>query len=340
MSFSTQSEIILMSHGGGGKHSKDLIDSLFVSAFSNPALNSLGDSAVIELNGVKTAFTTDSYVINPIEFPGGDIGKLAVCGTINDLTAAGAVPLYLTAGFIIEEGLSLDLLRKITASMAKTAGKAGVKIVAGDTKVVERGSADKLFINTSGIGIIEEGLMSSTPPQEGDVVIINGTLGDHGIAVLSIRDELPLESPVISDAAPLNLLIQPLLKAFPGQIKLMRDATRGGLAVVLNELCQKKDFGFIINEKNIPVKPEVKAVCEILGFDPLYIANEGKMAITASPSHAEDIINFMKELPYGKDARIIGEVSYKYPAQVILNTGIGGGRILDMPIGEQLPRIC
>ena len=331
---------ILLSHGGGGKHTRNLIDGVFLPAFSNSMLNNLGDAASFQINGARLAFTTDTFVVKPLFFPGGDIGDLAVCGTVNDLSVSGARPMYLSAGFVIEEGLSLDILEQITASMSKTAEKAGVKIVTGDTKVVERGSADGIFINTAGIGVVEENLLSDEPIKPGDKIIVNGTLGDHGIAVLSAREDLPLESEIKSDTAPLNTLIFPILEKFPRKIKFMRDATRGGFATVLNEICENKDFGINVSEPKIPVREDVNAVCEILGFDPLYVANEGKAVFITDPEAADEILDYMKQFPLGKEAAIVGEITEAHKTRVVLKTLIGGGRILDVLIGDQLPRIC
>lgn len=333
-------ENILLSHGGGGQHTRNLIDKIFLPAFSNPMLENLGDSALLEMGNLKLAFTTDTFVVKPLFFPGGNIGELAVCGTVNDLSVSGARPLYLSAGFIIEEGFPMDTLKQITGSMAEMAEKAGVRIVTGDTKVVEKGGADGIFINTAGIGIVEESLLAGVPITAGDKIIINGTLGDHGIAVLSAREELPMESEIKSDTAPLNRLIFPVLEKFPGKIRFMRDATRGGFATVLNEICEGKTFGVAVNETAVPVREDVSAVCEMLGFDPLYLANEGKAVFIVDGESAEEILKFMRETPLGKDSAIAGEITADHPGKVVLKTVIGGGRILDVLIGDQLPRIC
>ncbi len=333
-------ENILLSHGGGGKHTRSLIDEIFLPAFSNPVLQNLGDSALLDLGNLKLAFTTDTFVVKPLFFPGGNIGELAICGTVNDLSVSGACPLCLSAGFVLEEGFPVDLLVKITRSMAETAEKAGVRIVTGDTKVVEKGSADGIFINTAGIGIVEESLLSPAPITAGDKIIVNGTLGDHGIAVLSAREELPMESDIVSDTAPLNRLIFPILEKFPGKVRFMRDATRGGFATVLNEICEGRDFGVNVNETAIPVRQDVAAVCEMLGFDPLYLANEGKAVFIVDSGSADDILNFMRKNPLGENATIAGEITGEHPGRVVLKTVIGGGRILDVLIGDQLPRIC
>lgn len=332
--------MILLSHGGGGRHTRDLIRDVFQSRFSNRFLDELGDSAVLSLSGNRVAFTTDSYVVNPIFFPGGDIGELAVYGTVNDLSVMGAKPLYISAGFIIEEGFDLAVLNKIGESMARSARRAGVNIVTGDTKVVERGDADGLFINTSGIGVFEKDLLCRNPMEPGDCVIINGQIGAHGLAVLSAREDMGITGDILSDTAPLNLLIGPLLERFPGRIKFMRDATRGGLSAVLNEICEEREFGILLDERSIPVSPQVSSFCDILGMDPLYMANEGKAVFIAEGNSAGEIVDFMRENPLGVHAGIIGEVSGLHPGRVVMKTAIGGGRIIDPPVGDHLPRIC
>lgn len=331
---------ILLSHGSGGKLTHDLINQVFLPLFSNPALDEMGDSAILELGNPKIAFTTDTFVVKPIFFPGGDIGHLSICGTVNDLAVCGAKPAAVSAGFVIEEGFPISDLMRIVNSMRETAGIAGVKIVAGDTKVVEKGGADGIFINTSGVGTINDGLLSGEPISAGDKILINGTLGDHGIAVLSAREKLPVESDIISDAVPLNNLIFPILEEFPGKVKFMRDATRGGLATVLNEVASGKNFGISIAEDKIPVKEAVIAICELLGLDPLYVANEGKSIFIVKSDSAKEILDFMHIQSLGKHAAIIGEITKEHPGRVTLETFIGGGRILDMLIGDQLPRIC
>jgi len=333
---------VLLGHGSGGILSHDLISDLFVKYFNNNYLDKQTDAAILELSGNQLSFTTDSFVVDPIFFPGGDIGKLAVCGTVNDLAVSGATPLYLSAGFIIEEGFSFEYLETIVRSMAAEAKKAGVVIVTGDTKVVNRGKCDKIFINTAGIGKIEKrhihiGEGSQISP--GDMIIINGSIGDHGMAVLAARKELNIQSDIRSDCASLNGLIRNILAVSDG-IKFMRDATRGGLATVLAELAEKKNFGITLEESHLLVKPKVRAFCELLGFDPLYVANEGKVVIIVDPDSAEKVIQTMNNNEFGKDARIIGEIVDGYPGKAWINTGIGGKRILDMLAGEQLPRIC
>ena len=288
----------------------------------------------------EMCFTTDSYVVDPVFFPGGDIGKLSICGTINDLAVSGAVPLYISCGFIIEEGLEFGILEKIVNSMADTAKKTGVQIVTGDTKVVEKGKADKLFINTSGVGFKKKSVKLGIEfIKSGDVIIVNGTIGEHGLSVLSARENLKFHSNIVSDCEPLNDLIFKILEGCP-DVKFMRDPTRGGLATTLNEIVSGMDFGVVIREKEIPVKKKVKALCEILGFDPMYIANEGKVVIVTGKENSDKIIEIMRKHPFGKDAAIIGEVVKKPEGKVILETEIGSHRIVDMPVGEQFPRIC
>ena len=333
---------ILLSHGSGGKLSHDLIGGLFVKYFSNTWLDAQTDSAIIGLSQKNIAFTTDSYVVDPIFFQGGNIGKLAVCGTVNDLAVSGAKPLYLSCGFIIEEGFPMDDLETIVKTMAEEAKIAGVKIVTGDTKVVNRGKCDKIFINTAGIGEMEENkkhISFGTNISVGDKIIINGSIGDHGIAILAARESLNFKSEVNSDCAALNGLIGESLKISDG-IKFMRDATRGGLATVICELAKSKKLGITINEKDIPVKEIVKGTCEIFGFDPLYLANEGKVVMVVAKEDAEKILETMKNHPKGKEAAIIGEITQSNPGKVLMQTEVGGRRIIDMLAGEMLPRIC
>ncbi|MBN1117685.1 MAG: hydrogenase expression/formation protein HypE [Bacteroidales bacterium] len=333
---------ILMGHGAGGKLSHQLIQRIFVRHFSNKSLSVLNDASVIKTSAF-TAFTTDSYVIDPIFFPGGDIGKLAVSGTVNDLLVSGAVPKYLSAGFIIEEGFLIDDLVKIVASMADEARKAGVEIITGDTKVVKKGQCDKIFINTAGIGdaIESESKLWKTPKlRAGDKVIVSGCLGDHAMAVLSARSSISFEREVLSDVAPLNKLILPLYTNFPGKISFMRDVTRGGLATVLNEICADSELGIELFENKIPVRCEVEGVCEIFGYDPLYLANEGKVVIIVESETAEAILEQIKSCEFGKKAEIVGEINKRAPGRVIMNSVIGGTRIVDMLAGEMLPRIC
>ena len=330
---------VLLAHGSGGKLSHDLIKESFVSAFSNPILDKLDDSAVFELNG-RLAFTTDSYIVSPIFFPGGDIGKLAVCGTVNDLSMSGAIPLYLSLSFIIEEGLLIADLERIVNSIHKAAAEAGVKIVAGDTKVVNQGSADKLFINTSGVGIVPPGIdISGANARPGDKVIVSGTLGDHGIAVVSQREGLKFHVPVESDCAPLNRLVAEMLET-SANLHCLRDPTRGGLATTLNDFAQQSQVGINLGEESIPVNKAVLAACELLGFDPLYIANEGKLAAVVAPADADKVLAKMKRNQYGHEAAIIGEVVSEHPGRVVMKTRLGASRIVDVLVGELLPRIC
>ncbi len=329
-----------MAHGGGGTASADLLKKTFLPAYGNSILNQLGDQAVVSIPGARLAFTTDSYVIDPIFFPGGNIGSLSVHGTVNDLAMCGAVPRFLSVGFILEEGFPLDDLEFIVKSMAEAAELSGVKVVTGDTKVVARGSADRIFINTSGIGEIPPGIdIRPDRVKPGDKIILSGTLGDHGIAVLTHRKELSFEVNLKSDSAPLHDLVKTMLEAEP-EISMMRDPTRGGLASTLNEIAQSSQTGMIIEETAIPVLDEVKSICEILGFDPLYIANEGKLAAFVPGKSAEKVVESMKTHPLGKSAAIIGEVRAAETGVVEMKTRFLGSRIIQMQTGEQLPRIC
>jgi hydrogenase expression/formation protein HypE len=330
---------ILLAHGSGGKLSHDLVKQNFVPLFDNAFLNKLDDSAVFELKG-RLAFTTDSYVVNPIFFPGGDIGKLAVCGTVNDLSMMGAVPKYLSIALIIEEGLLMSDLKRIIASIRKAAQEAGIKIVTGDTKVVNKGSADRLFINSAGVGVIPHGVdISGSNARPGDKVILNGSIGDHGIAVISQREGLQFSSSVKSDCAPLNKLVAEMLDSGV-EIRCLRDPTRGGLASTLNEFAENSKVGIRIEEENLPVHEGVQAACELLGFDPLYVANEGKLVAVVAANGAEKVVEAMRRNKYGKESAIIGEVVSEHRGRVILKTRMGASRIVDMLVGEQLPRIC
>lgn len=330
---------ILLAHGSGGKLSHDLIEKTFVPPLNNPIIARMDDSAVFDLNG-RIAFTTDSYVVNPIFFPGGDIGRLAVCGTVNDLAMSGASPLYLSVSFIIEEGLPFDELKRVVNSIKESAEDAGVEVVAGDTKVVDQGSADRLFVNTAGVGIIPPGVdISGSNAMPGDKVILSGAIGDHGMAIMSQRGGLRFEIPVESDCAPLNSLVADML-AYSNQIHCLRDPTRGGLASTLNELAMQSGVGINIEEEKIPVHQSVSAACELLGFDPLYVANEGKLVAVVSSAYAEGALNAMKRNRYGGESAIIGEVVSEHPGRVIMKTLLGASRIVDMLTGELLPRIC
>lgn len=336
---SKASNRILLAHGSGGKLAHELIEKGFLPQLSNPLLDKLDDSAVFDLSG-RLAFTTDSYVVNPIFFPGGDIGRLAVCGTVNDLSMTGAVPLYLSLALIIEEGLPQEDLICVITSVQQAAAEAGVQIVTGDTKVVNRGSADRLFVNTAGVGIVPRGLeISGSKAQPGDKVIISGTIGDHGIAVLSQREGLSFSTELKSDCAPLNRLVAEMIEV-SSRIHCLRDPTRGGLATTLNELAAQSKVGIRIEEERLPVREEVSAACEMLGLDPLYVANEGKLVAIVAPKDAEAILDRMRRNLYGRDAAIIGEVRQQNPGRVVMKTRLGASRIVDMLVGDPLPRIC
>jgi len=332
-------ENILLAHGSGSKLSHDLIEKLLLPPLDNPLLAKLDDSAVFDFSG-RLAFTTDSYVVSPIFFPGGDIGKLAICGTVNDLAMSGATPLYLSLSLIIEEGLALAELKKVVDSIKAATEEAGVKIIAGDTKVVNRGGADKLFINTSGIGVVQQGVdISGANARVADKVILSGAIGDHGIAVMSQREGLKFSVPVQSDCAPLHGLVSEMLDA-SSQIHCLRDPTRGGLATSLNEFARQSKVGIRIEEERIPVHDGVRAACELLGFDPLYVANEGKLVAIVASEDAERVLSRMKRNRYGVDACVIGEVADERRGRVIMKTRLGASRIVDMLSGELLPRIC
>ena len=333
---------VLIHHGSGGLLMRNLIHDIFLPYFDNGILKSMTDSAILVGKSGHFAFTTDSYVVDPLFFPGGNIGKLAVCGTVNDLAVSGAVPLYLSVSFIIEEGFSISDLEVIVRSMADEARMAGVKIVTGDTKVVQKGKADKLFVNTSGIGFIEKrytGLSHGKGTKPGDLVMINGTIGDHGIAILNARESFNFSSGLSSDCTSLNKFIQTILRN-TGEVRFMRDATRGGLAAVLCEFAEKSGLGIEINENSIPVKEEVRGICELLGFEPLHLANEGKVVIIAGNQCGSKILDVMKKQKAGKNSSIIGRMVTDHPKKVKLITSSGGSRWIDLPSGEQLPRIC
>jgi hydrogenase expression/formation protein HypE len=366
------SDKILMAHGSGGQMAHELVERLFLRVFDNPILAQLDDAAVMEVSGfefqvsswtdLKLAFTTDSYVVSPIFFPGGDIGKLAVCGTVNDLAMSGATPLVLSAGFILEEGLPLADLERVIASMAATARAAGVQIVTGDTKVVDRGKADRLFINTAGVGVVPPGVaVGGGRVQPGDAIILSGTVGDHGMTIMSQREGLRFDSSLESDCAPLHGLVAAMLGApslcapslcapSPGDglgnppsgvgIHCLRDPTRGGLATTLNEVAGKAGLGIEIAEQAIPVRDTVRAACELLGLDPLYVANEGKLVAFVAPGVADAVLVAMQAHEYGREAAVIGRVTAEHPGRVVLRTPLGARRIVDMLVGEQLPRIC
>jgi len=331
---------ILLDHGSGGKLSNNLIAEMILPAFNNPFLSQLDDGAVFEIDGKRYAFSTDSYVVDPIFFPGGNIGDLAVNGTINDIAMCGASPLYLSAGLIIEEGFSIMDLQKILKAMSAASERAGVKVVTGDTKVVPKGSVDKIFINTSGIGLIPEKVnISGKNAQPGDKIILSGSIADHGIAILTQREALSFDTPLYSDTAPLNHMVNRMLSV-TRDINALRDPTRGGVGTTLNEIAIQSDVGIKIYEKKILVKKTVASVCELLGFDPLYIANEGKLLAFVKSEHAEKVLSAIRDDSFGKDASVIGEVVSSHPGKVVMETDIGGERIIDFLIGEQLPRIC
>ncbi len=335
----TQHKTIVIGHGSGGRLTAQLVRDFFLPAFDNPALRKLDDQAVLNVGAARVALTTDSFVVTPLFFPGGDIGHLAVNGTVNDLAMAGARPLFLSAAFIIEEGFPLDDLARITQSMAAAAAEAGVAIVTGDTKVVNRGSADKLFITTAGIGLVPEHVaISASNAKPGDVVIVSGTIGDHGMAVWSKREGLEFEGAILSDTAPLNALVQAMLAA--GDVHTLRDPTRGGLGTSLCEIAASSEVGIEIDAHAIPVREDVKAACETLGMDPLFVANEGKLVAMVAPASADAVLQAMRSLPQGRDSRVIGRVVANHPKMAILRTEIGGSRVLDLPFVEQLPRIC
>ncbi len=318
----------------------ELVQQLFINAFRNEYLLEMNDSALLHMKGARIAMTTDSYIVDPIVFPGGDIGSLSIHGTVNDLCMRGATPLYLTAGFILEEGLSIELLRYVVASMAEAAKEANVLIVAGDTKVAPRGKADKIFINTSGIGIVPEGIeIDGRSALPGDVVLINGSIGDHGMAVLCKREGLSFENEIKSDSASLNGLISKMLEA-SSDIHVLRDPTRGGVATTLNEIAQQSGVGIRLFEEALPIREDVSGACEMLGFDPLYVANEGKVLAIVPAGAEDDVLRAMRSHPLGKEAIRIGEITSDNPGRVFLRTRIGGHRLVDMLRGEQLPRIC
>ena len=333
-------EQILLGHGSGGKLSHNLIAEKILPFFTNAELAKLDDAAVVNIDGRRVAFSTDSYVVDPIFFPGGDIGKIAVCGTVNDLAMMGAKPLFLSSGIIIEEGFELDHLQKILTSMRQMAEEAGVDIVTGDTKVVPRGAVDKIFINTSGIGLVAQNIsVSGHNARIGDQIIINGPIADHGITVMANREGLEMDVELRTDSAPLNHLVQKILDCAP-EVHVLRDPTRGGLATTLNEIAGQSGVGIELVESSIPVRDEVRGACELLGLDPFYIANEGKLIAVVNDKAADKILARMKQNTYGKSAAIIGRVTSEHPGRVVIKTPYGSSRILDMLSGELLPRIC
>ena len=330
-------EIISLDYGSGGKKTARLIEKLILPRLDNPALRELGDGAIVS-GGEKLVFSTDSFVVSPLFFPGGDIGKLSVCGTVNDLSMCGAEPKYLSCSFIIEEGFPFSQLERIVASMAAQCEKAGVQIVTGDTKVVEKGRGDGIYINTAGIGVLKYPGLSPKASREGDKVLVSGTVGDHGTAVMLARNGM-MQGEIRSDCAPLNTLAEAVLSC-GARVRVLRDPTRGGVATTLNEFVEGSGLGIEIGEEKIPVRPQVKAACELLGLDPLYCANEGKLLCIVAPEDAEKILAAMKRLPEGENAALIGSVSARYPGKLVMNTAFGGSRILQKLTGAQLPRIC
>jgi len=326
--------------GGGGRSSYDFVRNILIPLFDNPYLSKLDDGAVFDINGTRFAFSTDTFVADPIFFPGGSIGDLAVNGTVNDISMCGAEPLYISTGLIIEEGFSMDKLKIILKDMKIAADNANVKIITGDTKVVPKGGVDKIFINTSGIGIVPENItVSCSNAKPGDKIILSGTIGDHGVAMLTCREGMEFETKIKSDTASLCNMVKNILP-FGRSIHVLRDPTRGGAGTALNEIALKSQTGIFFNEKEIPVKKEVAGICEMLGLDPLYIANEGKLIAVVAPEAASEILKSIKNDLFGEDAAIIGEVVSDFSGQVVMKTGIGGRRIVDMLSGEQLPRIC
>jgi hydrogenase expression/formation protein HypE len=333
-------ERILLGHGSGGRLSHELIQEVFLPALRNPALAKLDDQAIVTVGGLRLAFTTDSFVVHPLFFPGGDIGKLAVHGTVNDLAMGGAQPLFLSLAFILQEGLPLETLRRVVESVRQAAAEAGVDVVTGDTKVVERQAADGLFINTSGIGLVPEGVhLSADRARPGDRILLSGSLGDHGISVLAQREGLAFEGSLQSDTAPLHSLVAAMLESTSG-LRCLRDPTRGGLASTLNEIAERSGVGMMLDERAIPVRDEVQGACEVLGLDPLYVANEGKLVAVVAASEAEGVLAAMRRHPLGRGAQMIGTVDGSDSGLVRMRTTIGTARIVDMLAGDQLPRIC
>jgi hydrogenase expression/formation protein HypE len=334
-------KFILLDHGSGGLASQELISELFLKHLDNPVLRSLEDSAVLENAEGRLAFTTDSYVVDPIFFPGGDIGKLAVHGTINDLAMRGAVPRYLSLGLILEEGFALDQLEKVVISIAEASKEADVPVVTGDTKVVPKGKGDKIFINTAGIGFVApEVEISSHRAQAGDVVLLSGTMGDHGITIMTRRAGVSVAGDLRSDTMALHRLVAKLLEAFPEKIHVLRDPTRGGVATTLNEIAETSSLGIVLDADALPVRPQVRAACELLGLEPLYLANEGKCLMVVDPGVADQVLDLCRTLPEGKDAAIIGRLGETKPGRVVINTPVGGTRVVSPLHGIPLPRIC
>jgi hydrogenase expression/formation protein HypE len=332
---------IVMGHGGGGKLGNELVEHLFLPAFRNPELENLGDAAVLDLDNGRLAMSTDSFVVQPLFFPGGSIGELAVNGTVNDLAVSGAEPRFLSASFILEEGFPLAQLAAIVEAMARAAATAGVKIVTGDTKVVERGHGDGCYISTAGVGLVRPGIQVGPHcARPGDAILVSGTLGDHGMAIMSVREGLEFESQIRSDCAALNGLISAVLDAAGGAVHAMRDPTRGGLASTLNEIALASDVGVEIDESNLPVRTEVQSACELLGLDPVYVANEGKAVFFVAPEAAGRVLELLRAHPLGADATRIGRVTAEHPRLLVARTAMGANRVIPIQIGEQLPRIC
>jgi hydrogenase expression/formation protein HypE len=332
---------VQLAHGGGGRLSKILIDGMFAKTFDNPELRMLHDGAILGVGSNRLAFSTDSFVISPLFFPGGDIGSLAVHGTVNDLAMCGARPIALSAGFILEEGLAMEDLWRIVHSLQQAAEAVGVKVVTGDTKVVDRGKGDGIYINTTGLGLIPDGVeISPLKARVGDKVLVSGEIAVHGIAIMSVREGLQFETRLESDSAPLYSLVEKVLAAGGGEVHVLRDPTRGGVASALNEIAESSKVGFRLDEPSIPLREEVRGACEILGFDPLYVANEGKCLAIVAPEAADRVLEAMRSDPLGREAAIIGEVVEEHPGRVYLRSRVGGMRIVDMLSGEQLPRIC
>jgi hydrogenase expression/formation protein HypE len=332
---------VTLAHGGGGRLTHALVERMFLAAFRNPALEPLHDGAILEVPAGRLALSTDSFVVSPLFFPGGDIGSLAVHGTVNDLAMCGARPLALTAGFVLEEGLPMDDLWRIVRSMARAARDAGVSVVTGDTKVVDRGKGDGVFINTTGVGMVPEGVdIAPSRARPGDRLLLNGRIADHGIAIMSVREGLAFETTIESDSAALNGLVGTLLDALGGQVHVLRDPTRGGLASATNEIAASAKVGLRLEESAIPLAEQVRGACEILGLDPLYVANEGKVLAIVAPEAAERALALMRAHPLGREAAIVGEVVAEHPGRVMMRSRVGGVRVVDMLSGEQLPRIC
>lgn len=333
-------ESVLLGHGSGGKMSAELLRDIFLPAFRNPVLERMDDQAVVEINGSRLAFTTDSFVVKPLFFRGGDIGALAVNGTVNDLAMGGAAPLFLSIAFILEEGLPIDVLRRVAQSVRDAAARAGVLIVTGDTKVVEKGSGDGLFVNTSGIGLLSGAArLSADQARPGDHILLSGSIGDHGITILSQREGIDFESDVASDTAALHTLVADMLRVSPA-IRCLRDPTRGGLSSSLNEIAERSGVGMVLEETAIPVREDVQGACELLGLDPLYVANEGKLVAVVAPEAAEAVLGAMRAHPLGRAAAVIGSVTGDHPGMVTMRTRLGTSRIVDLLAGDQLPRIC